>query len=329
MKYTLFVVGMFISIISVFYLVEQLREADFKIAISGFNLVYFVPCTFSLALAYVLRISRWSMLLSEGSKRIAFWGCVSPFMASIAINNVLPFRLGDVLRAIIFPKSMSIEPLVSTGTMIYEKLLDVSILLIFVFLYACVNLAILDLIIVKSGFTFTIISLAIIGVIFFKKFFLVANFTKILKSFDSALLRAFTEALLTMVKHVNYLSSGGIVLRMTMITVLSWLFEGGTYYFVLQGLNIDIGFLELLFITSATTFATLVPSSPGYVGTFHVAAFSVAMLIGIETTNAAAFAIISHLCVWLPTTLAGLVSVAFNPTMFYLAREYTSNEKQN
>ena len=320
-------IGMIVSLVAMFYLFDQIKATNFTAAISGFSIEYFIPCTICLALAYVLRILRWSMLLSGGSKEIGFSKCVTPFMASIAINNVLPLRLGDILRAVVFPRSISVEPLVSAGTIIYEKLLDVFVLLTFVCLYAFVDQDILKLITSQYGLIFIITLLVIMSLLLFKKRFSLADFNTFLNGLDSALLQAFGNALIVIFQHIKHLSSAVIVTRLMLISALSWLFEGGTYFFVLEELKIDISVPELLFITAMTTFATLVPSSPGYLGTFHVAAFSVATLIGIETTDAAAFAIISHLCLWLPTTLAGFVSVIFNPKIFYLTREYTINEK--
>ena len=64
------------------------------------------------------------------------------------------------------------------------------------------------------------------------------------------------------------------------------------------------------------TLATLVPSSPGYVGPFHLAAFAGITFLGGTNEQAASFAVLSHLGVWVPTTLAGAVAIASTPDMF-------------
>ena len=65
-----------------------------------------------------------------------------------------------------------------------------------------------------------------------------------------------------------------------------------------------------------STLATLAPSSPGYIGPFHFAASTAIVILGGEEILAAAFALIAHLCVWVPTTLLGIIAMLVNPTLF-------------
>jgi uncharacterized membrane protein YbhN (UPF0104 family) len=60
----------------------------------------------------------------------------------------------------------------------------------------------------------------------------------------------------------------------------------------------------------AATLATLLPSAPGYVGTFDRFATLGLTAYGVERSAAAATALFAHLIVGLPVTLAGLVALA-------------------
>jgi hypothetical protein len=77
---------------------------------------------------------------------------------------------------------------------------------------------------------------------------------------------------------------------------------------------------------SIATLSTLVPSSPGYVGPFHLAAFTAVSLIGGTAAQAGSFAVLAHLALWLPTTAAGAIAILFRPELFRSARKVSAAE---
>jgi uncharacterized membrane protein YbhN (UPF0104 family) len=59
------------------------------------------------------------------------------------------------------------------------------------------------------------------------------------------------------------------------------------------------------FATATGTLATLLPSSPGYVGTFDYFAMLGLTAYGASRSVAAAFALLVHLVLWVPVTVIG------------------------
>jgi uncharacterized membrane protein YbhN (UPF0104 family) len=59
----------------------------------------------------------------------------------------------------------------------------------------------------------------------------------------------------------------------------------------------------------AATLATLLPSSPGYVGTFDYFATLGLTAYGALPSTAAAFAFLTHLMLWIPVTVAGFLTM--------------------
>ena len=51
----------------------------------------------ALACGYTLRIVRWWMMLRAMDPAVRLGECVRPFLVSIAVNNLLPFRAGDAV----------------------------------------------------------------------------------------------------------------------------------------------------------------------------------------------------------------------------------------
>jgi glycosyltransferase 2 family protein len=111
------------------------------------------------------------------------------------------------------------------------------------------------------------------------------------------------------------------VLALTLlISMLVWVGESGMFYFVMRGFGLEATPVMALLVMAIATLSTLVPSSPGYVGPFHLAAFTAISLVGGTAAQAGSYAVLSHLALWLPTTLAGALAILSRPELFRAAR---------
>lgn len=63
---------------------------------------------------YACRIERWKIMLSHENQNLTWSRCAGPLMASVAANNLLPFRSGDAIRSFGFNRRL----VISTGTSI-------------------------------------------------------------------------------------------------------------------------------------------------------------------------------------------------------------------
>src|ERR1035437_5528929 len=111
-------IGGGITFLSLFVFLRQVNFTDVLNALANFHWVYLISGVASLAIGYALRIMRWSMMLRATGARTTFGNCSAPFLGSIALNNVLPLRLGDVVRALVFPRSMGITKTTATSSLI-------------------------------------------------------------------------------------------------------------------------------------------------------------------------------------------------------------------
>src|SRR6185437_11726553 len=85
---------------------------------------------FTLA-SYSLRCVRWTQMMRFTGARFAV--CARVLMTSLAANNILPLRIGDVMRIFTYAPDLGASPSVILSTVILEKLLDVFVVgLIFI-----------------------------------------------------------------------------------------------------------------------------------------------------------------------------------------------------
>ncbi|MCK9911702.1 flippase-like domain-containing protein, partial [Microbacteriaceae bacterium K1510] len=89
--------------------------------------------------------------------------------------------------------------------------------------------------------------------------------------------------------------SPGVLASVFAFSMFAWVGETGVFWSVMTGFGIHAGPVAALLVTAFVTLSTLVPSSPGYVGPFHLAAVSVVVMFGISGEVATSFAVLAHL----------------------------------
>src|SRR5215469_8313412 len=112
-------------LISAFFFWRTFRGFDMK----DLQAVRFVAPSWILGVVvfsvagYTVRCVRWWWMLRSVKAR--FSDCARIFMTSLAANNVLPFRIGDVMRVFTYAPDVNATPSTVLSTVILEKLLDV------------------------------------------------------------------------------------------------------------------------------------------------------------------------------------------------------------
>src|SRR5580692_7180294 len=81
---------------------------------------------------YTLRCVRWSQMMPRGQRSIRahFLVCARVLMTSLAANNILPLRIGDIMRVFTYAGDLGASPSVILSTVILEKLLDIFVLVL-------------------------------------------------------------------------------------------------------------------------------------------------------------------------------------------------------
>lgn len=315
-------IGGGITLLCLFVFFRQVNFSDVLEALTNFHWIYLIFGVVSLAFGYALRIIRWSMMLKATGAGATFGNCSAPFLGSIALNNVLPLRLGDVVRALVFPKSMGITKTTATSSLIVERLIDLMTLLA----SFSIGLFAIETITISPELKASAVTLASIGGVALSLGFL---FSGALGSFFSGLaakadstsgLSRIYETLAGLLHGFNVMSRPKVLLALLVISMLVWVGEAGLFYFILLGAGVEGSPVIALLVMAVATLSTLIPSSPGYVGPFHLAAFTAISLVGGTATQAGSYAIIVHFALWLPTTLAGALAIWTRPELFRAAK---------
>jgi hypothetical protein len=263
---------------------------------------------------YVIRALRWFHLL-EPIKKVGLGSLFSSTVIGFAANCVFPARLGEFIRANYIGRMEGISKSSSLATIVIERLFDIfTIFVIFAFVMLFIEF--------PSELISTGRALRTGGLFLFFLFVLVTILLLVLKEKTPTFL-AVTEKLLffvpkTMRPKVIAMLDGfskGLVL----VKGPSRLFAVISYSLVLWGMSVaqiyvlglsmglSLPFMAPFFILVLLCFSVLIPSAPGYIGTYHVACQYGLIFYGFSRANALSMAIILHAAGFIPTVLLGLL----------------------
>lgn len=259
---------------------------------------------------YVCRIIRWRIMLLRDNPDLSWFICAVPFMGSIAANNVLPFRAGDLLRAVAFTNWLGVSKASTVATLLVERLLDLLSLLIIlgtVLVMFELGSGSAGTLVGVSGTSLILIGLTVMAFLLFPQLFepLVRIVVRGVAYVSPSIAEKLTEFSENIFDTLRHLAQGPRMSLLVLWSAAAWGFEGAVFFASATALpaitDPQVSWLAL----PVGTLATLLPSTPGYVGTFDYFVIEAMEIMGNPVAAATAFALLVHLILWVPATLIG------------------------
>jgi hypothetical protein len=258
--------------------------------------------------SYFLRCVRWTQMMPRGTRslRAHFLVCARVLMTSLAANNILPLRIGDIMRVFTYADDLGASPSTILSTVILEKLLDIFVLvLMFVSTVGRVATPRLRLIANVS------LAISAIGLLIL----LVGA-----RSLQAPIQRLFTRLpqnpKLAKVDHWITLAldatgrlgiSGSLLLLLQ--TVIIWTCEGMIYASAIFLLGLPVDRIGPWLAVSFANLSYLIPSSPGAIGPFELAVKTSLVAHGASMPQAAVFGLAIH--AWMLISVTGAGGIIF------------------
>ena len=261
------------------------------------------------------RIHRWWWMLRLCNPSVRWTSCIWPLLVGFAVNNVVPFRAGDALRIVGFRKDLNTPAMGILGSLVVERLLDVTILLAF-FLVGMFDLRNTGL---SKIYFHTAVAVASMGALAWTM--LLWNSDKVeslliricrAKFFGSRNVNMSAEpAIRQLFRSLSVVRVPGATIGLLSISAVVWLCEGGIFAAVAVSFHYAGRAIGPWFALASGSLATMLPSSPGYVGTFDLFTTSAFTTYGVDRAVAVATALVVHIVLWVPITVAGLGYLLF------------------
>ena len=271
---------------------DQITTIRSDLDIDMFRLNFLVLSILCAFLSQYGRAMRWSKFIKISGFRVNNVNLFDAYFKSILANNVLPLRMGDVLRATYYGRKFTGSSVTGIILIISEKVLDtVALLLVIGIAFYDDSLDYLNRKI--NIFGFTGLALLVFGWIFLLYIVWRSPKTKkhLVKSVEfSKKLQIKKSESLSLVVH----------------TLVIWILEALSFYCALQSLGIEITYIKSIILMSIVTLSTSIPSTPGYFGTFHLVFIEALRVLDSSTNKSFVAAVSVHLILWLTSNLIGI-----------------------
>lgn len=300
--------------VSAFFLFFALRGQDYgaiREAFSQVNYWYLLPALGLYFIGLLARAYRWSLLLRP-VENVSSRQLLGINAVGLMANNVLPLRTGEFVRAYALSQKTNVSKSTGLATIAVERIFDGMTLLAFI----AGSMLFVDL-------TSQLEHVAELAMILFAAalvaMVLLAKGGKLRDRMLDLALGPLPDPLSDKVSRMaaSFISGLGIfhrwreLLLVSLSSVVAWGFEASTYFMVAHAFGGSVqaamGIPETLLTTGIANLATLVPSSPGYVGPYEAAVILVLNgALGLTRELALSYGVLMHVMLWIPITIWGV-----------------------
>ncbi len=259
---------------------------------------------FSIA-GYTVRCVRWWWMLRSVKAR--FSDCARIFITSLAANNILPLRIGDVMRIFTYAPDVNATPSTVLSTVILEKLLDVfSLAVLFVITMHGGRVASPKL---RGGAEIGLaISAVGLLVLVFGAHTLQGPLRRVTEKSENRVVKKIEHWLLLAMECIEHIGVVGTLL-LVVFSFIAWGLEGMIYLSAVKLVALKTDVLGPWQAVSQANLSFLIPSSPGGIGPFEWACKDALVRHGAPPTAAGLFGLLIH--AWLFVSITGVGGALF------------------
>lgn len=298
--------GLFLSAVLAYYFLRRVDLGELGSTLASANLWILSFCLLTKGSVFSLGALRSKVFLRP-LHHYSFLECFTPTLGGYVTNNIFPFRLGELVRMELLARAGGISRGSTVAVVALERFADlISFLLLFA---AVVPILAVDL----SGdprlaWALAAVVSVLLGVVWLVSkpsrlpglvVFFARPFSQTMQAWLFQMSQRFVDGFsaLRSTRAVALVFTLTFMTRLVgMLTIQCWIWAFG----------LDLPIYAPLIVTVFLSVGTMIPSSPGFIGTYHVAVAYALELMGVEPAVAASVAIAGHFMATVPWTIIGL-----------------------
>ncbi len=255
-----------------------------------------------IAVDVIIRAIRWRRLLAP-IRDVPFRPVLGYLLVGYLANNVLPARLGELVRSHYLGDREGISRTTTLGTVVVERIVDTAV----VVAIAAIAILVLN---VRGVVTSAVwIGAAIAGLL------VVALAVGIVahRLPGAEAVAAYAERWPRVRDLAVKLRDGLLVagrprtlVEALALSVVAWGATLLAFAAAGQAVGLELRIGEAALLSSGVALASAIPSGPGYLGTYELAAVKIAEALGLPTDAAFAVALLTHASILVLTSIGGL-----------------------
>jgi glycosyltransferase 2 family protein len=305
-------VGIGISMLLVVYLFSRVDYGQLWISIASADAVLLGCAGALLATTFAIRSWRWQYLLRP-LKRVGFSNLMAATSIGLMANMIFPARLGELVRALVLGYREQMETSTSFATIVVERLCDgftVLLMLALLLFLSPLPLGESWTRALRWGGLMTLMGYLGVFALLYYLHRSTAQAMRALQRFDRFLPRSWVDKISGLLASfsdgLQSLSERAYLPQIIISSIMLWTAIGFYNFLVVLAFQLQlppaVGFLLVVF----QAFAVMIPSSPGFVGTYHAASVACLSLWGVRAEEALSVALVMHAINFLLTIVIGL-----------------------
>ena len=310
-RWLMLAAGFVISLVFLWLALKDLQLDQVLTSLQEANYLWLIPGVAVYFVSVWFRAWRWGFLL-RSSKRVPARKLFPIVVIGYMGNDILPFRLGELLRAYVLWRKERINIGTTLTTAVLERLFDGLTMVLFVLiglLFVPLSDFLNQLVVVASA--------VFVGALII--FLFLASRPELLQRLAQSVIGRLVPIRLRpsllgfaggIIAGLDGLRRGRDVLVLFAITIWVWALETAKYWLVsLAFSDLHISYVGILLMAGAVNLLTALPSLPGYIGIFE-SGIKILESIGAPSASAGSYVLVLHAILLLPVTLLGLVYMA-------------------
>jgi uncharacterized protein (TIRG00374 family) len=303
---TKLLLGAVVSAVFLYLATRGIDWTEFAHAFDQARWAYVIPGIVFTMLGHFSRSVRWKfmMLPIKDCKIGPLWSATA---IAFMVNNLLPARLGEFVRAIAIGRTEKVSKSASFATIVYERVVDVFILIVLT--WFCTVTISAPRWLARSTEVLIVFNLALFGLLFAMVYWrrrfraLLARAVRPLPTETQRRVHASAEAF---VDGLGVVTRPRLSLPIAALSVAVWGFATLGVYFSILAFGLPVPFVASVFLIVIISLGAMIPSAPAFLGTMQYAIVLGLGLYGIERGEALAVSTVYHATQFFPITFAGL-----------------------
>jgi hypothetical protein len=298
-------IGVLISLACVYLVVRGVDLGKTADLLGGARPAWLAVAIAAVAADLVFRAFRWQILIRPIC-RVPLRRLSAYMLVGYLANNVLPARLGELVRSHYLGDREGISRSATLGTVVVERVVDTVVLVAI----GAVAILVLDVrgVVVSA----ILVGVAISGLLCVALAAALAAHRLPGAARAAAFLDRWPRAVGVATRLRDGLRVAALprtVAAAAILSVAAWSCTVVAVLAVGQALGIQLTVGEAALLAAGTNLATAIPSGPGYLGTFEYAGQTIALAFGLGASEGLALALLIHVLTLAVSSIGGTVAL--------------------
>jgi uncharacterized protein (TIRG00374 family) len=298
--------GIVISLVAIYALYRSVNWRDLGLSFRNINLGMLFVAILILFIAMIFRTLEWWLV---ADRRDSIANMYLALNVGYLVNNILPFRMGELIRAMFFGQTSNTGTFYALSTIIIERVFDVGLAAFLLFIsipqitgaswvkttcYIAMGLVITALIIL----------------------FIIANNREKFKTWLERKTRKsfffqkhIQSRIGSLLEGLTALTSWKIFLGSFSLLAVSWAISLLEFFIVLRSFIPEATFWWAVFSMGVLALGIAIPSAPAYIGVFEASLVAALAVVNVDPSRSLAFAILIHFYHVVINSLIGLIGI--------------------